>query len=345
MSLSLWERVREAAGCPLSVIFVLTNRCNLRCPHCYCPKPETDELSTGEVSQLLQQMKDAGVFRVTFTGGEPLLREDLLELVAEAHRLRFIIHLKTNGTRIVDGMAARLRDLGLTSMDVSLYSVNKDAHDRFVGAEGSFDAAVNAADAFWAAGGDVQVNMTIMNWNAREVPLMLDLCAAHGWKGGIDGRMTATQQGDAAPLQYQASLDTLAPAIEAQLHRGILSLDGMASCIRSGEEQVCSAGIEAVVILPDGEVWPCLTLPWSMGNVRHTPFRNIVVNSPVVERIRNIRWADSPACVTCDVAGLCNRCPAEAFRAHGDEKGFTPTDCLLAEARARAMGLPRDRGR
>src|SRR6266513_3855395 len=111
-----------ARNIPLSVQLDLTYRCNERCVHCYLDHHDHGEMTTAEIKHLLDEMAESGVFILTLSGGEIFLRKDFFELLEHARRLLFCVKLKTNAILIGEREAARLRDLGIHSVQVSIYS-------------------------------------------------------------------------------------------------------------------------------------------------------------------------------------------------------------------------------
>ena len=109
-------------GVPMSVHFDITYRCNERCVHCYLDHDDHGEMTTGEVKGVLDQLAAAGTFFLIFSGGEILLRKDLFDLVAYARELQFDVKLKTNGVLVRERQAARIRELGVRQVQLSVYS-------------------------------------------------------------------------------------------------------------------------------------------------------------------------------------------------------------------------------
>src|SRR5579862_4766051 len=107
---------------PLSVQLDLTYRCNERCIHCYLDHDDHGEMTSAEIKTLLDQMADAGVFFLTLSGGEILMRKDFFEILEYARMLMFCIKLKTNGVMIREHQAERIRALGVHSVQISIYS-------------------------------------------------------------------------------------------------------------------------------------------------------------------------------------------------------------------------------
>src|SRR3982074_3135141 len=114
---------------PLSVQLDLTYRCNERCIHCYLDHRDHGEMNTAEIKNLLDQMADAGVFYLTISGGEILMRKDFFEILEHARARTFCIKLKTNAVLIRKKEAQRIRAVGVESVQVSIYSHRPEIHD------------------------------------------------------------------------------------------------------------------------------------------------------------------------------------------------------------------------
>ncbi|MDD2903214.1 MAG: 12,18-didecarboxysiroheme deacetylase [Syntrophales bacterium] len=159
------------------VVWNVTRACNLKCVHCYAKAtsgPAPDELTHAEGLALLKDFQDFGVPVVLFSGGEPLMRPDLLELIefTVAHGMRAVI--STNGTLITPEVARRLQDLGLSYVGISLDGTEA-THDKFRGQPGSFAAAMAAVRHCQEVGLKVGLRFTISRLNYREVPAIFDL--------------------------------------------------------------------------------------------------------------------------------------------------------------------------
>jgi MoaA/NifB/PqqE/SkfB family radical SAM enzyme len=159
---------------PLSVPFVLTYRCNGRCTYCGSPgRPSSDEMTPDQTAKLLQQVLDAGAERIGLTGGEPLLRPDLGDLVARARDAAALVTVNSNGLLVEERLEAlRRANLLLISVDGP-----PDHHDRLRGA-GSFDAAVRGIRA--AASEHIPVGIVCTLTRGSELSRMLDLAEQLG---------------------------------------------------------------------------------------------------------------------------------------------------------------------
>jgi MoaA/NifB/PqqE/SkfB family radical SAM enzyme len=144
MSVLMQEMSERALrlGVPFSAQLDLTYRCNEQCIHCYLDHDDHGEMTTAEIKNLLKEMAEAGVFILTLSGGEIFLRKDFFEILECARALTFCIKLKTNAVLIREAQAARLRDLGVESIQVSIYSHRPEVHDAITKVQGSLERSV-----------------------------------------------------------------------------------------------------------------------------------------------------------------------------------------------------------
>ena len=161
-----------------------TNACNMYCAHCYrdagCKAEE--ELSTEEGKKLLSEIAKAGFKIMIFSGGEPLMRPDILELVKYASDLHMIPVFGTNGTLITLDMAKKLKEAGARAMGISLDSLDPKKHDTFRSFPGGWEGAVQGMKNCAAVGLPFQIHTTVMDWNQGELEAMTDFAVEIGAK-------------------------------------------------------------------------------------------------------------------------------------------------------------------
>ncbi|MEW6756546.1 MAG: radical SAM protein, partial [Candidatus Latescibacterota bacterium] len=197
----------------------VTYRCNLRCRFCYAAcgcrvSEDTDqEMDTAAVTRVLEVIRrEAQVPSVSFTGGEPLLREDLEELIAAAVRLELRPNLITNGTALAgNGRAARLRAAGLVSAQVSLEGPSAAVHDGLTGVPGSFERTLAGVAALRRAGIHTHTNTTLNALNEDALEALVDTVAALGLE-----RMSANlviPSGSAADGALQIGYDRIGSVV------------------------------------------------------------------------------------------------------------------------------------
>ncbi|MCX5873945.1 MAG: 12,18-didecarboxysiroheme deacetylase [Deltaproteobacteria bacterium] len=159
------------------VVWNVTQRCNLKCVHCYSrseDKSHANELSTEEGIQLLDDLAQFGSPVVLFSGGEPLIRPDILALIRYATNSGMRAVLSTNGTLINDRIAAKLKDIGLSYVGISLDGLAL-VHDAFRGVNGTFDKVIRAIRNCKEVGLKVGLRFTINKRNFQEIDGIFDL--------------------------------------------------------------------------------------------------------------------------------------------------------------------------
>jgi radical SAM protein with 4Fe4S-binding SPASM domain len=324
---------------PLSVQLDLTYRCNEQCVHCYLDHHDHGEMTTAEIKHLLAEMAEAGVFILTLSGGEIFLRKDFFEILECARALTFCIKLKTNAVLIREAQAARLRDLGVESIQISIYSHRPEVHDAITKVPGSLRRSINAVRFLKAQGLKVVLANVLMTQNMPDYQSVRDLAAELGAEYTLDPTITPMMDGDRTVLDLNAG--------ESALHNLFRdeSLVGNAEefCAPppspdegSMESLPCSAGHTACYVSPYGEFYPCVQFPLSCGNVRQQPFIDIWRNSEQLKEVRAIRLKDLSGCSQCTHGTTCTRCPGLAFL-EGNMRGPSTADCEKSFART---GIP-----
>jgi len=326
-------------GIPISVQLDLTYRCNERCVHCYLDHDDHGEMTTAEIKSLLDDMAAAGVFFLTISGGEILMRPDFFEILEHAHARTFCIKLKTNGIMIRDAEAARIRALGVESVQISVYSHRPEVHDAITKVHGSLQRSIEAIRLLRKHGIHVDMANVLMIHNVHDYPGVRALAAELGAQFIIDPTITPMMDGDRSILSLN---------VEEAALREVFHDEGIAGNVAElcappqapGEDDMdslpCSAGHTACYVSPYGDVYPCVQFPLPSGNVRGAKFLDIWRHSPQLNEVRSIHLRDMPSCSQCVHGGTCTRCPGLAYL-EGNMRGPSSQDCEKSYART---GVP-----
>jgi radical SAM protein with 4Fe4S-binding SPASM domain len=324
---------------PLSVQLDLTYRCNERCIHCYLDHDDHGEMTTAEIKDLLDQMADAGVFYLTISGGEILMRRDFFEILEHARARTFCVNLKTNGVLIRKKEAERLRELGVQSVQISIYSHRPEVHDAITKMPGSFRQSIEAVRLLRKQGLHVTLANVLMVQNAQDYPGVRALAAELGAQCTLDPTITPMMDGDRSILK----LNVDQAALQGVFRDGALvgSVEEFCAPPRSIDEEAldmlpCSAGHTACYVSPYGDVYPCVQFPLPSGNVRSIKFVDIWRDSPQLKEVRSITLRDMPSCSQCTHGATCTRCPGLAYM-EGNMRGPSSQDCEKSYART---GIP-----
>jgi len=177
-------------GIPLGVHLDVTWRCNERCVHCYLDHDDLGEMTYDEIEGLLTQMAAAGVFFLTISGGEPLLRTDLFAIIRRARELTFNVKLKSNGILIREKEAALIRELGVENVQVSIYSHRAEVHDAITKVKGSLNRSLDAIRFMVSQGLKVTIANVVMKQTRFDYPSVQKLAAELGASFTIDPTIT-----------------------------------------------------------------------------------------------------------------------------------------------------------
>jgi radical SAM protein with 4Fe4S-binding SPASM domain len=328
-----------ASGIPLSVQLDLTWRCNERCVHCYLDHDDSGELAYAEIDRLLEEMAAAGVFQLTLSGGEPLLRKDFFAIARRARALDFNVKLKTNGILIRSEAARALRELDLDSIQISIYSHRAEIHDTITKVPGSLTRSLGAARFLIGQGLRVKFATVLMRSNQRDYPAVQALAREIGAGFTLDPTVTPHFNGDRSLLALNIDPADLRAVLRDE---SLIGKDPVFDRppAKPGSDELdafpCSAGHSACYVSPYGDVYPCVQFPLPCGNIRRQSFASIWRDSPQMTEVRAIRIRDLPTCAVCPHAGSCTRCPGLAYM-EGNMRGPSRADCTKSYART---GIP-----
>jgi radical SAM protein with 4Fe4S-binding SPASM domain len=324
---------------PLSVQLDLTYRCNERCVHCYLDHDDHGEMTTAEIKDLLDQMADAGVFYLTISGGEILMRRDFFEILEHARLRTFCIKLKTNGVLIREMEAARLRELGVESVQISIYSHRPEVHDAITKMPGSLRQSIDAVRFLRQQGLLVTMANVLMTGNAADYKQVRLLAQELDAKFIIDPTVTPMMDGDRSVLKLNVDQDALREVFRnEELVGNVEEFCAPPAAVDQDalDSLPCSAGHTACYVSPYGDVYPCVQFPMPSGNVRQTKFVDIWRDSPQLKEVRTITLRDMPSCSQCSHGATCTRCPGLAYL-EGNMRGPSTQDCEKSYART---GIP-----
>jgi radical SAM protein with 4Fe4S-binding SPASM domain len=316
-------------GIPISVHLDITYRCNERCVHCYLDHDDHGEMTTAEIEDILNQLSAAGVFFLTLSGGEVLMRRDFFEIVEHARRLLFNVKLKTNGVMIREPEARRIRELGVEQVQISVYSHRPEVHDAITKLPGSLKRTVEAIRFLKSQGLKVVIANVLMASNLFDNTGVMALAKELGVSYTLDPTITPKMDGDTSILALRIPGSELKQVFRSQELVGNVE-EFCAPPPPPGEDIMdgfpCSAGHTACYITPYGDVFPCVQFPLPSGNLRQQKFIDIWRTSSQLKEVRSIRARDLPTCSTCAHVGTCTRCPGLAYM-EGNMRGPSTADC------------------
>ncbi len=327
----------------------LTEQCNLRCKHCYQAATKTNELSLPEIKETIMEISEmfsawAERYEVAFssnfniTGGEPLLRKDLFEILREIRGRGYDVDLLTNGTLIDESRARTLRELGVKAVQVSLEGPG-EIHEMIRG-KGSFAASLRGTRHLLDAGLRVTVNTTLSAINAGHFMELTELSSRLGVQRLGFSRLVPSGRG-AGLLNSMLSKEEVRKLYDKIFSLSLNGLDvvtgdPVATQMKTTGEKVkgsgsipaggCAAGVSGLTFLSDGTIVPCRRLQLPLGNLKKDSLREVWAASPVLEALRDQKRYKGK-CRVCRRWADCRGCRAIAY-AYALSKGH---DDFLAE--------------
>lgn len=349
----LVDALAQQAGVPTQAMIELADRCNEACVHCYQVHGRGREMDTEEVFRLLDELAEMGVLFVTFSGGEPTLRDDFLELVAYARDKRFVVKVYSNGLRIDEAMAAQLGRLAVQEVQLSLYSHRPERHDTVTRVPGSWQKTVAAARALLRHGVAVVLKTPLMRGvNDEDLEDYVRFARSLGAHFAIDPEVHAREDGQRTPQVLAASQENLR-RLRERLRGGGQPLVPLRADRRPEDvldASPCGAAGATVHVEPSGSVQPCTLLGDHLGDARVEGVQ-AAWRSERAELLRSLTRRDLHGCRDCDLLPWCQHCYANAMHEAGDPLGPYPSACGAARGRwAAATGrevvlLPAEDGR
>ena len=209
------------------VVWNITSACNLKCVHCYASAGKASgEIDTKQGLELIENLKDYGTPVILFSGGEPLMRQDLPKLIDSAVKKDLRAVISTNGTLITQDMAMELSDYGLSYIGVSLDGL-QEINDTFRGVKGAFSAAMKGIYHSMHQGIKVGLRFTMNKSNVKEIPKIIDLMKAEGipricfYHLVYTGRAKELMEEDLTHEQTRDTLDLIMDRTKAMIDEGL----------------------------------------------------------------------------------------------------------------------------
>jgi AdoMet-dependent heme synthase len=316
---------------PLVISWNITRKCNLKCSHCYINATQNelkDELTTEESKHLIDQIAQVSRPLLILSGGEPLLRKDVYELVRYGTEKGLRMGLGSNGCLIDARVAHDLKEAGIKTVSISLDSNVAAQHDEFRGVAGSWEKALNAIKVLRENDILVQVNTTLTQQNYSQIDEIMTLAERVGVENFHLFFLVPTGRGvkmaDISPAMYEDMIKgTFAKTHKHQLNvRPSCAPQFMRIARDMGIDmrqwiRGCIAGFYYCRIYPNGDVTPCPYLPVKLGNIREKTFKEIWFNSPIFTALRNPNSLKGK-CGACDYKTLCGGCRARAYGLSSD---------------------------
>jgi len=318
-----------------------TFRCNLKCVHCYADceaKKGQPELSFQEVCGILDEIADEGCLWLLITGGEPLIRQDFLDIYTYAKKKGFIVTLFTNGTLITEEITKCFRRWRPFNVEITLYGATRETYEKVTRVPGSFAKCQKGIELLLRAGLPLQLKSIIMTLNRHELGELKKFSESRGMPFLFDPILSPRLDQSRDPCAYRLSprevveLDVSDSERLQQWKEYLADFRGQPT---SDHLYICGAGQTSFFINPYGELQFCVLSRSPSYNLREGTFADGWHN--FFGKIRDRRVRNDFPCKKCDLISLCGQCPGWSHLEHGNGDTRVEYLCQIAHLREKAF--------
>jgi len=331
---------------PISGTMELTERCNLKCAHCYINLPandqqaQTKELTYEQWCGIFDQIAEEGCFSLLLTGGEPLLRPDFLDIYAYAKRKGFLVTLFTNGTMLTPEIADVLQEWPPYLVEITLYGITPETYERVTGIPGSYQHCMRGIQLLRERDISFKLKMVVMTLNRHEFTAVKEYTDDLGLGFRYDAILRPRPDGtkDIRDLRIEPNeVVDLDFADSRNMESFVRVTERFWDVPKTDHLYTCGAGLRSFHINSYGYLSLCLMAP--------SPSYGLIGGSfkqgwhDFLRQVRFQKITKDYKCRTCPWGALCGRCPAFAELENGDPEMAVDFVCQVAHLRAEAFGL------
>lgn len=328
---------------PISGSIEVTERCNLRCAHCYINQPAGDrevmarELSYEQWCGIIDQIVDAGCMWLLLTGGEPFVRPDFLDIYTYCKKKGLLITLFTNGTLITPEIADYLSDYCPFSTEITVYGRTKETHERVTGVPGSYERCMRGIELLLERKIPLKLKTIPMKLNVHEFNALKEWAEGLGVEFRYDPMINGRFDGKDGPSAVRLSPEEVVK-LDCADEKRRKAWQEFAELFWGPPKRdtlfVCGAGINTFAVTPFGELIPCIMARMPAHDLTQGTFSEGWTKlQMLVER----RVGTDSRCRKCDLGALCGTCPGWALLESGDPVQPVEYLCRIGQLRAEAF--------
>ena len=295
----------------------LTSRCNERCVHCYIPhENKTTDIKLELFYSVLEQCKEMGLLSLTLSGGEPMMHENFCEFLRKCKEYDFSVCILSNLTLLNDEIITEMKESRLSSVQVSLYSMNADIHDEITQVKGSYEKTKSAILRLIENDIPLQISCPTMKQNKNCYVDVVNWAKEHRTRAITDYIMMAKYDHTTQNLENRLSLDEVEKILndiienDAEYQRKMIASDIEKEETRdTSNDIICGVCISSICMVSNGNIYPCSGWQdYVVGNVTEAPLQEIWDNSPKIKYLRSLRKKDFHKCLECVDKAFCAMC-------------------------------------
>lgn len=327
---------------PFTGSIEITPHCNLKCVHCYVShcKQEANILSYAEVCRLLDEVANEGCLWILFTGGEPLVRPDFMDIYTYAKKKGIFVSLFTNGTLITPAIADYLYQWKPRAVEITLYGATKQTYERITGVAGSYERCLQGIELLAERRIPLRLKTMVLTINKGEIKQMQDYAQKLGIPFRYDPSIMPRLDKGLEPCQFRLTPEEI---VEIELADPERIKDWREFCQRklgaidTDTLFVCNAGIHSFAIDSYGRLSLCISARSQTYDLRQGSFAEAWRD--FLPKVRDQKAAADAKCSGCELVSMCGRCAAWAELETGDPQSEVEWLCRLAHLRLSSFGI------
>lgn len=326
----------------MSLQFELTSKCNERCIHCYIPNEKKDkgiDLPINMFKKVMNEFYEMGGLQVSLSGGEIFMHKNILDIIKFCREKDMQIILLTNLISINESLIPFLKEINLSMIQASLYSMKEEIHDKITKIQGSYKKTRKAIELLVNNDIPVMISCPIMKANSECYHDILEYAHTLGIKAQTDFILMGEENMSNENLKNRIDLKATEEVIREILHNeGVDSIDQIKDLTPVElfqlklSQPVCAAGITNICINANGDVTPCNG--WQglkAGNIYKSSLKDIWSNSENLNKLRKTTRGSFRECIDCSAKEFCSLCMARNYNeSNGNYLKINPELCKIA---------------
>lgn len=330
----------ESLRIPLSGSLELTRRCNLDCVHCYLGRKakrdllKDEEMSTARICALIDEITEAGCLNLLITGGDPLLRDDFVEIYRHAKERGLLVTVFTNGTMITDQIVELFAELPPVEIEISIYGATSHTYEKITRVRGSYRRCFKGIERLLRKGLRVNLKTVLMTLNRDEFGSMEDIARNFNVRFRFDAAIMPCPNGDKSPLSLRVSPEEAVEkefSNDEKVRKWLDYYKRFKDCRFPGRLYPCGAGVTVFHVDAFGRLQPCIMTDHMACAIGETGFGTVWAG--LRSQMRTGRAGADLACVKCEKANLCGYCPAFFMLENGREDLRSAYLCTMGRLR------------
>lgn len=325
-------------------VLELTSRCNASCDCCYVLNNKKSDLPLHKVKYIIDKLADSGLLFLGFTGGEPFLRDDILQIFDYTLKNSFwSFHVLSNGIMLTQKHLDYLKSNSkyIRNFQMSLFSHDPNIHDRYMGVKGAHKKIIQTADFLMNAGIQVTISYNVLDFNYEDFEKTVNLIKKHSSKRKIgvtklknfcrDG-CNSERLTNSTNYDFYQKLFKKAPSLA--LGESTLLKQAFRSPSDSSSRKLCGALTVGIYIDSSGNLKPCVAFRnIQKGNIfDEGNLTQITEGYPIYKQLKSLTFSDIDGCIDCKFNCYCNLCVGISHNETGSIKHPAPQYCDYASA-------------